>query len=208
MLSHSLPQLPYSYDALEPHIDALTMEIHHSKHHQAYITNYMKLLEGTGLTEKYSPEELLQNLDEVPADKKQGIINNLWGHLNHSFFWTILSSNHSSEPRNPTGKLAEAINLTFGSFDAFKEEFTKKAMTVFWSGWAWLVKDSEGKLALRQTKNQDSPLTEGETPIIGLDVWEHAYYLKHQNKRVEYVAAFFNVIHWSVANDIFLHTPQ
>jgi len=202
MSAHSLPTLAYSYDALEPHIDALTMEIHHSKHHQAYITNYTKLLEWTGLIEKYTPEELIHHLDEVPADKKQGVINNLWGHLNHSFFWTILTPN----PLNrvlPTGQLSRAIQDTFGSFDGFKEQFTQKAMTVFGSGWAWIVKDASGLLSLRQTANQNSPLSENETPIIGLDIWEHAYYLKHQNKRADYVAAFWNVVDWKKAEENF-----
>ena len=205
---HSLPTLPYSYEALEPHIDAQTMEIHHSKHHQAYIANYTKLIEGMGLLEKYSPLELLQHLDEVPAEKKQGVINNLGGHINHSFFWTILippSSTYISTPlERGTGKLAAAINTSFGSFDAFKEQFTQKVMTVFGSGWAWLVKAPDGSLALRQTTGQNTPLSDGETPIIGLDVWEHAYYLKHQNRRADYVAAFWNIVDWKMAEKYFL----
>jgi len=195
MLQHSLPSLPYAYDALEPHIDAKTMEIHHSKHHQTYITNYTKLLEGSGLIEKYSPEELLKNLDEVPADKKQGVINNLWGHINHSFFWTILTPN----PLNrvlATGKLSTAIQDTFGSFDEFRDQFAAKALTVFGSGWAWLVRDQDGKLALRQTIGQNTPLSDWERPIIGIDVWEHAYYLKHQNKRADYIKSFWDVVNW------------
>jgi superoxide dismutase, Fe-Mn family len=202
MSAHSLPTLDYCYDALEPHIDALTMEIHHSKHHQAYITNYTKLLEWTGLLEKYTPEELIQHLDEVPSDKKQGVINNLWGHINHSFFWTILTPN----PLNrilATGQLSQAIQENFGSFDGFKEQFTQKAMTVFGSGWAWLVRDVDGNLVLRQAVGQNTPLSEGETPVIGIDVWEHAYYLKHQNKRADYVAAFWNVIDWKKAEENF-----
>lgn len=199
-MNHTLPTLPYSYDALEPHIDAKTMEIHHSKHHQAYITNYTKLLEGTDLLEKYSPEELFHHLDEVAIDKKQGVTNNLGGHLNHTFFWTILSPKGGSIR---AGKLVAAIDTVFGSFDAFKEQFTQKAMTVFGSGWAWLVKDSSGNVALRQTANQNTPLSEGETPIIGIDVWEHAYYLKHQNKRADYVTAFWNVVDWEQAEKNF-----
>lgn len=140
MLEHSLPALAYSYDALEPHIDALTMEIHHSKHHQTYITNYTNLLKDTGLLEKYSPLELLAHLEEVPADKKQGVINNLGGHINHSFFWNILVP---SNTRKPIGKLAQVLELTYGNFDAFVEQFTQKALTVFGSGWAWLVLDKE-----------------------------------------------------------------
>lgn len=169
MLTHSLPQLPYSYDALEPHIDAQTMEIHHGKHHQTYITNYTKLLEGSGLLEKYSPDDLLFHyLDEVPTDKKQGVINNLGGHINHSFFWTILSPNPPSSTNSsaplvrgvvPIGKLSEAINTTFGSFEAFQEAFTAKALSVFGSGWAWLGRD-KGTLVITSTAGQNSPLSE------------------------------------------------
>lgn len=201
-MNHTLPPLPYSYDALEPHIDALTMEIHHSRHHQAYITNYTKLLEWTDLLEKYSPTELLSHLDEVPSDKKQGVINNLGGHLNHSFFWTILTP-HPLNRVLSTGNLSAAIQETFGSFDEFRDQFAQKALTVFGSGWAWLVKDTEGKLALRQTIGQNTPLSDGETPIIGIDVWEHAYYLKHQNKRADYIAAFWNVVDWKKAEEYF-----
>lgn len=200
MLTHSLPELPYAYDTLEPHIDARTMEIHHSKHHQTYITKYTEMLDGTGLLEKYLPAELIHHADEFPIDKKQWVINNLWGHLNHSFFWTILGPDGGGEP---TWKLAEAINATFGDFNTLKEEFTAKAIGVFGSGWAWLVKDREGKFALRQTAGQDTPLVDWETPVIGLDVWEHAYYLKHQNKRPDYVAAFWNVVNWEQAEKNF-----
>lgn len=177
------------------------MEIHHSKHHQTYINNYLKLLEGMGLTEKYLPLDLLKHLDEVPADKKQGVINNLGGHINHSFFWTLLAPNAGW---NPTETLAGEIDATFGSFDAFKEQFTQKALTVFGSGWAWLVVDKEGKLAFRQTTGQNTPLSDGERPIIGIDVWEHAYYLKHQNKRADYIAAFWNVVNWRQAEQNFI----
>lgn len=201
MLTHSLPNLPYSYDALEPHIDALTMEIHHSKHHQTYITNYTNLLQDTGLPEKYSPLELLAHLDEVPAEKKQGVINNLGWHINHSFFWEILTPQSSLVP---SGALAAAIDVSFGSFAAFQEQFTQKALTVFGSGWAWLVRDKDGKLGLRQTIGQNTPLLDGETPIIGIDVWEHAYYLKHQNRRAEYVKSFWNIINWEMAGQHFI----
>lgn len=156
MLTHSLPTLPYSYDALEPHIDALTMEIHHSRHHQTYINNYTKLLEGTGLLEKYNPLELLNHLDEVLADKKQGVINNLGGHINHSFFWTILTNNSALTE----GNLSQAINTTFGSFESFKEQFTAKALSVFGSGWSWLVKDTNNALSIIGTPGQNSPLSE------------------------------------------------
>lgn len=199
-MNHSLPQLPYAYDALEPHIDAQTMEIHHSKHHQTYITNYTKLLEGSGLLEKYSPEELLlQHLEEVPAEKKQGVINNLGGHINHSFFWTILWPNCGGSPE---GKLSEAINTTFGSFEAFQEAFIAKALSVFGSGWAWLGLDKSA-LVITSTTNQNSPKSEWITPVIGIDIWEHAYYLKHQNKRADYIKSFWNVVNWGQAEKNF-----
>ncbi len=203
MLTHVLPTLPYNYSDLEPHIDARTMEIHHSRHHQAYINNYCTLLQWTGLLEKYTPEALIQHLDEVPEEKKQGVMNNLGGHVNHSFFWTILTPTFSSMPE---WELGLALEKNFGSFSAFQEMFATKALTVFWSGWAWLVKDAWGTLSLRQTSGQNTPLTEKETPIIGIDVWEHAYYLKHQNKRADYIAAFWNVVDWKRANEYFLDT--
>lgn len=193
MFSHVLPSLPYSFDALEPHIDALTMEIHHDRHHQAYIMNYTKLLEGTGFLEKYEPLDLIHHLDEVEEHKRQGVKNNLGGHLNHSFFWMILSPDGGGQP---TGELADAINTVFGSFENFQSEFTQKAMTVFGSGWAWLVKDENRNLSIIQTKNQDTPILEGYTPLLGIDVWEHAYYLKHQNKRADYIASFWHVVNW------------
>lgn len=193
MLTHSLPTLSYSYDALEPHIDALTMEIHHSKHHQTYITNYTKLLEGTGLLEKYSPLELLMHIEEVPADKKQGVINNLGGHINHSFFWTILGANKEIKP---AGTVGQAIDTIFGSFEAFQELFAAKALSVFGSGWAWLCRDKNNTLVIISTAGQNSPVSEWLTPILGIDVWEHAYYLKHQNKRAEYIKSFWNIINW------------
>lgn len=192
MFSHTLTQLPYAYNALEPWIDAQTMELHHSRHHQTYINNYLKLLEGTWLTEKYSPLELLQHIDEVPAEKKQGVINNLGGHINHSLFWSILWPVGGA----PTGELLEKITATFGSFDTFKEQFSAKAMGVFGSGWAWLSKDSGGNLVLSNTSNQNSPLSEWMIPLLTIDVWEHAYYLKYQNKRADYVTAFWNVMNW------------
>lgn len=193
MLTHSLPDLAYSFDSLEPHIDALTMEIHHDRHHQTYITNYTKLLEGTGLLEKYMPEILIHHLDEVPSEKRQGVTNNLGGHINHSFFWTLLSSQGGGMPE---GTLLESINTTFGSFENFQQEFTQKALTVFGSGWAWLVLAADGGLALRQTIGQNTPLLDHETPILGIDVWEHAYYLKYQNKRADYITAFWNIVDW------------
>ena len=200
MLSHSLPPLEYGYDAFEPHIDALTMEIHHSKHHQAYITNYSKLLDGTGLIEKYSPLELLEHLDEVSTEKKQGVINNLGWHINHSFFWTILTPNSEPITRD---SLYDALESTFWGVEWFQEQFTAKALSVFGSGWAWLCRDAQKNLVVMTTPGQNSPLSEWLTPIIGLDVWEHAYYLKHQNKRADYIASFWNVVSWKQAQENF-----
>jgi len=192
-MAFTLPELAYAYDALEPHIDARTMEIHHTKHHQAYINNANAALEGHPMASK-SVEEVLQNLDAVPADKKQGIINNAGGHANHSLFWTILAPNAGG---SPSGDLANAIDSTFGSFDEFKEKFAAAAATRFGSGWAWLVVNKDGGLEVTSTANQDSPLMNGQTPILGLDVWEHAYYLNYQNRRPDYVKSFWNVVNWS-----------
>lgn len=191
-MAHTLPDLPYAYDALEPSIDAMTMEIHHSRHHQTYINNLNAALEGTGL-EDVAVDELVANLDRVPADKRQAVINNGGGHSNHSFFWTVMSPNGGGQPK---GKVAEAIDSELGGFEAFKEAFTKAALTRFGSGWAWLSVDANGKLVVENSLNQDSPLMNGNTPVLGLDVWEHAYYLKYQNKRPDYIAAFFNVVDW------------
>lgn len=187
-MSFELPQLPYAYDALEPHFDARTMEIHHTKHHQAYTTNLNAAIAGTDLEGK-SIEDILK----VAADKP-AVRNNGGGFYNHNLFWTVLSPTGGGQP---TGKLAEAINSAFGSFDAFKEEFSKAATTRFGSGWAWLNVDG-GKLAISSSPNQDNPLIEGSsaTPILGLDVWEHAYYLHYQNRRPDYIASFFNIINW------------
>lgn len=191
-MPHTLPPLPYPFDALEPHIDARTMEIHHGKHHQAYITNLNKALEGHPDLEARSVEDLISNLDAVPESIRTAVRNNGGGHANHSLFWTLIGPGKGGAP---SGKLADAINSTFGSFEKFKEEFTKAATTRFGSGWAWLsVKD--GKLIVHSTANQDSPLMEGATPLLGLDVWEHAYYLNYQNRRPDYIAAFWNVVDW------------
>ena len=198
-MAFTSPTLPYAYDALEPHFDARTMEIHHTKHHQAYINNSNAALEGHPMASK-SVEEVLQNLDSVPADKKQAIINNAGGHANHSLFWTILAPNAGGDP---TGDLAAAINSTFGSFDAFKEKFAAAAATRFGSGWAWLVVTKTGSLEVTSTPNQDSPLMNGQTPILGLDVWEHAYYLNYQNRRPDYVKSFWNVVNWSKVGEYF-----
>ncbi|MDI5936622.1 superoxide dismutase [Halomonas kalidii] len=191
-MPHTLPELPYGYDALEPHIDALTMEIHHSRHHQTYINNLNGALEGTGL-EEVPVDELLASLDRVPEEKRQAVINNGGGHSNHSMFWQMMSPSGGGAPK---GKVAAAIDAELGGFDAFKDAFTKAALGRFGSGWAWLSVSPDGKLVVENTLNQDSPISHGNTPVLGLDVWEHAYYLKYQNKRPDYVAAFFNVVDW------------
>ncbi|WP_010678133.1 superoxide dismutase SodA [Bacillus timonensis] len=196
-MAYELPQLPYAYDALEPHIDKETMNIHHTKHHNTYVTNVNNAIAGKADLESKSVEELISNLDAVPEDIRTAVRNNGGGHANHSLFWTILSPNGGGEP---TGELADAINSKFGSFEAFKDQFTKAATTRFGSGWAWLVVNN-GELEVTSTPNQDSPLMEGKTPVLGLDVWEHAYYLNYQNRRPDYISAFFNVVNWEeVAN--------
>ena len=194
-MAYTLPELPYAHNALEPHVDAKTMEIHHGKHHNGYVTKVNAALEGTDLGSK-SIEDLISDLNAVPADKQNAVRNNGGGHANHSLFWSVMSPEGGGEP---TGALAEAINGAFGSFDAFKEKFAAAAGTRFGSGWAWLSVDG-GKLVVESTPNQDNPLMEGRTPILGLDVWEHAYYLNYQNRRPDYVAAFFNVINWDAVS--------
>jgi len=191
-MSHTLPQLPYAYDALEPHVDAQTMEIHHTKHHQTYINNLNAALEGTEFA-NLPVEEVVRQLDKLPQDKRGAVQNNGGGHANHSLFWTVMAPNAGGKPE---GALAEAIDSQLGGFDAFKEAFTKAALTRFGSGWAWLSVTPAKKLVVESTGNQDSPLMTGNTPILGLDVWEHAYYLRYQNRRPEYIGAFFNVINW------------
>ncbi|MDA1868296.1 superoxide dismutase [Mn] [Bacillus thuringiensis] len=195
MAKHELPNLPYAYDALEPHFDKETMNIHHTKHHNTYITNLNAALEGHAELADKSVEELVANLNEVPEVIRTAVRNNGGGHANHTFFWTILSPNGGGKP---VGELATAIEAKFGSFDAFKEEFAKAGATRFGSGWAWLVVNN-GELEVTSTPNQDSPLTEGKTPVIGLDVWEHAYYLNYQNRRPDYIGAFWNVVDWNAA---------
>jgi len=194
----TLPNLPYAHDALEPHIDARTMEIHHGKHHQAYTNNLNAAIEGTALDGK-SIEEILRGIDSAPADKKQAIINNGGGFANHNLFWETLAPNAGGAP---SGALADAINAKWGGFDAFKEEFAKAAATRFGSGWAWLVV-SGGDLKVYSTANQDSPYMQGDTPLLGLDVWEHAYYLNYQNRRPDYIAAFWNVVNWSKVAELY-----
>ena len=191
-MAFQLPALPYAEDALEPHIDARTMNIHHTKHHAAYTTNLNNAIAGTEWENK-SIEEILGNLDAVPENIRTAVRNNGGGYANHNLFWTIMTPNAGGDP---TGALAEAINGAFGSLDAFKEAFAKAAATRFGSGWAWLVVGNDGQLAVTSTPNQDTPVMEGKTPILGLDVWEHAYYLNYQNRRPDYVSAWWNVVNW------------
>lgn len=191
---HELPKLNYSYADLEPHIDSQTMEIHYTKHHQAYITNLNKALEKYPDLQDKSVENLLKDLVSVPEDIRTTVKNNGGGHYNHTLFWGWMSPNGQ---KTPTGKIAEEIDSTFGNYDKFKEEFTKVALARFGSGWTWLVRETDGKLAIVSTANQDNPISEGKTVVLGLDVWEHAYYLKYQNRRTDYVAAWWNVVDWS-----------
>ena len=197
-MSYTLPTLNYAYDALEPFIDARTMEIHYTKHHQAYITNLNAALEKHPEL-KLSLEEMLADLTKVPQDIRGAVQNNGGGHYNHSFFWPLLKVNNGQTPK---GALNDAINKTFGSFDAFKEQFSNAAKTRFGSGWAWLIVTKDKTLKVLSTANQDTPLTEGK-PILGLDVWEHAYYLNYQNRRPDYVSAFFNVVNWDVVEKLY-----
>ena len=193
-MAFELPALPYAFDALEPHIDAKTMEIHHDKHHAAYVNNANAALEKHPEWGKRSVEDLLWGIDQVPEDIRTAIRNNAGGHSNHSIFWSIMGPGGGG---NPPGRVGEAIKTTFGSYDAFKEQLTKAAVGQFGSGWAWLVVDKAGKVSLKSYPNQDSPYMEGLTPIVGVDVWEHAYYLKYQNKRADYVTAWFNTLNWT-----------
>ena len=192
-MAHTLPDLPYAHNALEPHIDEQTMQIHHGKHHQAYITNLNTALEGLDDLAALSIEELLSNIDQVPEDKRQAVINNGGGHANHSLFWTIMGPNGGG---TPTPEVAAAIESACGSLEAAKEEFAAAATTRFGSGWAWVVVDETGSIQIYSTANQDSPIMQGHTPILGLDVWEHAYYLKYQNLRPAYIEGWANVINW------------
>lgn len=203
-MSHQLPNLSYSVDALEPHIDARTMEIHHGKHHQTYINNLNAALESNPDLSSKSVDDLISDLSQVPEDIRGAVRNNGGGHSNHSFFWQVISPSGGGIP---IGSLNDAITSAFGSFDAFKDAFTKAALTRFGSGWAWLIKSGDS-VAVTSTPNQDSPLMEGiadatGTPLIGLDVWEHAYYLNYQNRRPDYISAFWNVVDWDRANALF-----
>ena len=192
-MAYSLPGLPYSSDALEPHIDARTMEIHHGKHHNAYVTNVNKALEGHDDLASKSIEDLVAGLDSVPEGIRNAVRNNGGGHANHSLFWQVMSKDGGGAP---SGELASAIDAAFGGFEAFQQKFAAAGMTRFGSGWAWLALDQAGKLVVESTPNQDNPLTAGRTPILGLDVWEHAYYLNYQNRRPDYIAAWWNVVNW------------
>jgi Fe-Mn family superoxide dismutase len=197
-MSYELPKLPYAYDALEPHIDAMTMEIHHSRHHNAYLNNLKAALEPHPELAAKGIVEILKNLDAVPADIRGAVRNNGGGFYNHNLFWNYMTPGGGGEP---TGAVGEAIVSTFGSYDNFKTQFSAAAAKQFGSGWAWLVVDANGKLAVTSTANQDNPISNGQSPILGVDVWEHAYYLKYQNKRPDYVAAFYNVINWNFVNE-------
>ncbi len=190
-MAFEVPDLPYGYDALEPHIDEATMRVHHDKHHQAYVDKANAALEGTEWADK-DVEEVLRNLDALPADKQAPVRNNAGGHANHTFFWQIMSPDGGGEPE---GDLGAAIDDAFGDLDAFKDELKNAGVNRFGSGWAWLVRDGSG-LAVVSTANQDSPISDGKTPLLGVDVWEHAYYLKYQNKRPDYLDAFWNVVNW------------
>lgn len=198
-MAFELPELPYAYDALEPNIDKETMEIHHTKHHNTYVTKLNDAVKGTDLENK-SIEEIIKNLDSVPEDKKTAVRNNGGGHLNHSLFWELLSP----ESKEVSGDIKDAIESKFGSFDKFKEEFEAAGAARFGSGWAWLVVNN-GELEIVSTPNQDNPVTDGKTPVLGVDVWEHAYYLKYQNKRPEYLKAFWNVVNWDKVNELYNH---
>ena len=192
-MAFTLPPLPYDFSALEPHIDTMTMQIHHGKHHQAYVTNLNAALEGHPSLQNATIEEILSNINDVPESIRQTVINNGGGHHNHTLFWNIMGPNGGGEP---TGALARAINDTFGSFAEFKTKIKDAGIKRFGSGWAWLVKDKDGKLHIYSTPNQDSPLMQGHIPILGVDVWEHAYYLKYQNRRPDYIDAWWNTVNW------------
>lgn len=199
MAKFELAPLPYAANALEPFIDEATMNIHHDKHHQTYVNNLNTALEKYPDLQDKSPEDLIRDLNAVPEDIRMAVRNNGGGHVNHTMFWNIMGPNAGGQP---TGELAEAINSTFGSFDSFKEQLEKAGTTRFGSGWAWLVVDS-GKLAITSTPNQDNPISEGKKPVLGVDVWEHAYYLKYQNKRPDYLKAWWNTVDWNKVAELY-----
>ncbi len=196
-MSHTLPELPYAYDALEPYFDAKTMELHHTKHHQTYVDKLNAAIKGNASLESYSAAQLISNLNEIPENIRTAVRNHGGGHFNHSFWWPMLKKD--VEARGP---VVDAIAREFGSFEQFKENFSNSAALLFGSGWAWLV-FGDGKLSIVSTPNQDNPLSSGKTPILGIDVWEHAYYLRYQSRRPEYISAFFHVINWEKVNDIY-----
>jgi superoxide dismutase, Fe-Mn family len=204
VMAYTLPPLPYPNNALEPHIDARTMEIHHDKHHAAYVNNVNAALEGKGVAEQ-TIEDLCRNIEKIPQDIRTAVRNNGGGHANHSMFWLLMNPKGGGKPG---GEIAAAIDKELGGFDKFKESFTKAATTRFGSGWAWLSVDSGGKLVVESTPNQDNPYMTGNTPILGVDVWEHAYYLNYQNRRPDYVAAFYNVIDWNAVNERYLKSKR
>ena len=199
-MAHEVPPLPYDYTALEPYIDEETMHLHHDKHHQAYVNNLNAALEKYPDLQGKSAEELIRDLNSVPEDIRTAVRNNGGGHVNHTMFWEIMGPNGGGEP---TGAIADAITEAFGSFDALKQQFNDAGTKRFGSGWAWLVRGSDGKLSVTSTPNQDNPLSEGSYPVLGNDVWEHAYYLKYQNRRPEYLAAWWNVVNWDAVNQRF-----
>ena len=199
-MAFTLPPLPFDFKALEPHIDEQTMRIHHGKHHQAYVTNLNAALEGQAALQKLSLDALIGDLSKVPEAVRGAVRNNGGGHHNHTLFWEIMTPGGAKEPQ---GALAKAIEATFGGFAAFKDQLQKAGLGRFGSGWAWLVRDKSGKLAIESTPNQDSPVMDGKFPVLGCDVWEHAYYLKYQNRRADYLAAWWNVVNWSVVGERF-----
>ncbi|MBL1224748.1 superoxide dismutase [Enterococcus sp. BWR-S5] len=198
-MTYTLPDLPYAYDALEPYIDSETMHLHHDKHHNTYVTNLNAAIEKHPELGEKSVEDLISDMDSIPEDIRTAVRNNGGGHANHTFFWGVMGPNAGGEP---TGEIKAAIDEAFGSFDNMKEEFKTAATGRFGSGWAWLVVNN-GKLEITSTANQDSPLMEGKKPVLGLDVWEHAYYLKYKNVRPDYISAFWNVVNWDVVNEYF-----
>jgi superoxide dismutase, Fe-Mn family len=202
-MTFELIKLPYEYNSLEPHIDAQTMEIHYSKHHQGYVNKLNAAIESHPELKDKSAEELLKEVDTLPEDIRTAVINNAGGVVNHNHFWNILSP----EKQEPSGKILEAINKQFSSLDEFKKKFSDAAATRFGSGWAWLISDGSGKLEIVSYPNQDSPLMDNKVPVLGLDVWEHAYYLKYQNKRPDYIEAFWNIINWKKVNEIYSSVP-
>jgi Fe-Mn family superoxide dismutase len=199
-MAHELPALPYAHDALEPHIDTQTMQIHHGKHHNAYVTNLNKALESAPELQGKSAEALIKDLNAVPEGIRTAVRNNGGGHVNHTLFWNVMAPNAGGEP---TGALGDAIRAAFGSFDEFKAKFEAAGVGRFGSGWAWLVLGKDGRLAITSTANQDNPMMEGITPIMGCDVWEHAYYLKYQNRRPDYLKAWWNVVNWKAVAEIY-----